>query len=277
MIRLGHIEYSNCFPLHAELLEQGHPAVEIVRGVPAALNRALAAGEIDIAPASSIEYARHASRYRVLPQFAIASRGPVHSILFESIRPIEELNETRIAVPTASATSVVLLKILLRVKYNVNAHFEWFTQDDGVDPFRAGVAAALWIGDVALRRAFRAAHLVYDLGTEWTEWTQLPFAFALWQTTLPPARDAELEPLIASFERSRARFREQPMALAEQYAKNFGVTPQRLGRYWKTLRYDFDAATQEGLLHYYHLAATLGEAPRVAHVAWASQKARAQG
>jgi chorismate dehydratase len=277
MIRLGHIEYSNCFPLHAELLEQGSPHVSVISGIPAALNRALAAGEIDVAPASSIEYARHAGRYRVLPHFAIASHGPVHSILFESSRPIEELNGTRVAIPTASATSVVLLKILLRLKYNVTVRFEWFTQEDGGDPFREGAAAALWIGDVALRRSFTAAHLIYDLGTEWTDWTQLPFAFAIWQTTLPAERDAELEPLIESFTRSRARFRAQPIALAEQYATSFGVAPQRLGRYWKTLRYDFDAATQEGLLHYYQLAATLGESPRVDRIAWASQKARAQG
>src|SRR5688500_15274661 len=113
MIRLGHIEYSNCFPLHAELLEQGSPQVELVRGVPTELNRALEAGAIDVAPASSIEYARHADRYRVLPEFVIGSRGPVHSILLESTRPIEELIDTRVAIPTASATSVVLLKILL--------------------------------------------------------------------------------------------------------------------------------------------------------------------
>lgn len=277
MIRLGNIEYSNCFPLHAELIEHGDPDVEVVSGIPSALNRALAAGEIDVAPASSIEYARHADRYRVLPQFAIASRGAVHSILFESTRPIEELNDTRVGIPTASATSVVLLKILLRLKYNVTVRYEWFTQEDGGDPFRDGVSAALWIGDVALRRSFTAAHLIYDLGAEWTDWTQLPFAFAVWQTTLPAARDSELKPLLDSFARSHAHFRAQPYELAERYAAKFGVSPQRLGRYWKNLRYDFDAATQDGLLHYYRLAATLGEAPHVDRIAWASQKARAQG
>ena len=41
MIRLGHIEYSNCFPLHAELLERGDANVQIVHGVPSELNRAL--------------------------------------------------------------------------------------------------------------------------------------------------------------------------------------------------------------------------------------------
>lgn len=275
MIRLGHIEYSNCFPLHADLLERGNPDVSIVQGTPSTLNRALATGAIDVAPASSIEYARHAGRYRVLPEFVIGSRGPVHSILFESIRPIEELGDARIALPTASATSVVLLKILLRLKYNVSTRFEWFAQEDGHDPFQDGVAAVLWIGDIALRRSFTAARLIYDLGAEWTDWTKLPFAFAVWQTTITPDRDHELDPLIASFDASRARFRDNTTELAAQYASMFGISPQRLARYWKTLRYEFDPSMQEGLLHFYQLAAALGEAPRVERIAWASQKARA--
>lgn len=274
MIRLGHIEYSNCFPLHADLLERGRRDVEIVRGIPSQLNRALATGAIDIAPASSIEYARHAGRYRVLPEFVIGSHGAVHSILFESTRPIEELADARIAVPTASATSVVLLKILLRLKYNVTTRLEWFPQEQDRDPFQDGAAAALWIGDVALRRSFTAARLIYDLGSEWTDWTKLPFAFAIWQTTIAPDRDDELEPLLESFRTSRTRFQENATELAARYAADFGVTPQRLARYWKTLRYDFDAAMQEGLLHFYRLASALGEVPRVDHIAWASQKAR---
>jgi chorismate dehydratase len=275
MIRLGHIEYSNCFPLHADLLERRSPDVEIVRGTPGELNQALAVGDVDIAPASSIEYALHAERYRVLPNFVIGSYGPVHSILFESTRPLSELTETRVAVPTASASSVVLLKILLRMKYRVRARFEWFEQESGGDPVAEGAAAALWIGDVALRRTFAADRRLYDLGSEWCEWTKLPFAFALWQTTIPVERDDELEPLITSFDASRARFRQHTVALAEQYAPTFGVAPQPLARYWKTLRYEFDPSMQEGLLHFYQLAHELGEAPRIERIAWASQKARA--
>ena len=275
MIRLGHIEYSNCFPLHAELLAQGHPDIQIVQGVPSELNRALEEGAIDVAPASSIEYARHADRYRVLPEFVIGSRGAVHSILFESTRPIEELNDTRVAIPTASATSVVLLKILLRLKYNVAVRFEWFSQEMWGDPFQTGADAVLWIGDVALRRSFTGTRLVYDLGSEWTDWTALPFAFAIWQTTLASERDAELEPLVQSFRRSRTNFQVNAIELAEQHAETFGVLPQRLARYWKRLCYEFDPAMQEGLLHFYRLAHALGEAPLVERVAWASQKARA--
>lgn len=277
MIRLGHIEYSNCFPIHAELLETGNAAVKVVRGVPSRLNRALDAGEIDVAPASSIEYARHADRYRVLPEFVIGSHGAVHSILFETTRPIEALHGARIAVPTASATSVVLLKILLQLRYNVIARYEWFTQEQEADPFRDGADAALFIGDVALRRSFTSGHPVYDLGSEWTQWTNLPFAFAVWQTTLVDDRAAELSPLLQSFRRSRDRFRASPDVMAERYATLFGIEPARLARYWSTLRYDFDEAMQQGLLHYYRLAATLGEAPHIDRIAWASQKARAEG
>jgi chorismate dehydratase len=277
MIRLGHIEYSNCFPIHAELLEAGNSAVAVVRGVPSELNRALDAGEIDVAPASSIEYIRHADRYRVLPEFVIGSHGAVHSILFETTRPIEELHGTRIKVPTASATSVVLLKILLQLRYNIIAHYEWFNQEQDTEPLRDGAAAALFIGDVALRRSFPSAHLVYDLGTEWTQWTNLPFAFAVWQTTLPDEQLDALQPLLQSFRRSRARFREAPQVMAERYAALFGIEPARLARYWSTLRYEFDEAMQQGLLHYYRLAATLGEAPHVDRIAWASQKTRTEG
>jgi chorismate dehydratase len=275
MIRLGHIEYSNCFPLHEEALAGRIPGVEVVRGTPSELNRALAAGDIDIAPASSIEYARHAERYRVLPGFVIGSNGPIHSILLESTRPIEELAASRIAVPTASATSVVLLKILLRLKYRLQAQFEWFAQKAGRDPLQDGAAAALWIGDVALSRTFPTDRLLYDLGSEWTDWTNLPFAFALWQTTLPPERYDELQPLAASFAASRARFGAQPVQLAEQHAPMLGLQPQRLARYWKTLCYELDPVMQKGLLHFYRLAHDLGEAPRVERLAWASQKARA--
>jgi len=45
--------------------------VEEVQGVPTDLNRRLLAGELDLAPISSIEYARHADPAR-LPQAARA-------------------------------------------------------------------------------------------------------------------------------------------------------------------------------------------------------------
>ena len=57
MIKLGRISYVNMAPVFHRLTHD----VEEVAGVPTELNRMLLAGEIDIAPISSIEYARHAA------------------------------------------------------------------------------------------------------------------------------------------------------------------------------------------------------------------------
>ena len=51
MLKLGHITYSNCFPVHARIIDCGAPeGVEIVEGVPSYLNARLERGEIDVAP-----------------------------------------------------------------------------------------------------------------------------------------------------------------------------------------------------------------------------------
>src|SRR5690606_13288757 len=113
-LRLGNIVYSNCFPVHARLLDRPRPDdPRLVEGIPSLLNGLLARGELDVSPSSSIEYARHAERYRILPDLVIGSRGAVRSILLLGDRPPEELGGRTVALPTASATSVVPLKILL--------------------------------------------------------------------------------------------------------------------------------------------------------------------
>jgi chorismate dehydratase len=262
MIRLGHISYSNCFPVHALLVDRPPPPdLVLVTDVPGRLNRALAAGAIDIAPCSSIELARN-PRYRLLADLAIASDGPVRSILLETERPPESLDGCTIHVPTASATSVVLLRILLELRYGVRPRLEWFDQA-ATDPFADGAEAALWIGDVALARGLRSdsGRPLIDLGRMWTEWTGLPFAYAVWQTALPPVRDAELRRLHALLLESRAYFDAHAAALSARHAAGFGVAPGVLLDYWRSLRYTLDDRVERGLLHFFALAARLGEAP----------------
>lgn len=262
MIRLGHIEYSNCVPVHALLLERGADGVELVRDVPARLNDALARGAIDVAPCSSIEYARHADEYSILPGHAIGSAGAVQSILLESRIPLADLGGERVAVPTASATSVVLLRALLELKLRVRPRYEWYDQGHAADPAADGAAAALRIGDVALRRTAASDRHVHDLGAEWWSWTGLPFAFAVWQVR----RDtdpAEVRRIAGLLRESHAWFETRASKLAQAHAPKFGLSANRLLDYWRSLRFDLDPAMQQGLLHFYRLAADLGEAPRV--------------
>jgi chorismate dehydratase len=262
MIRLGHIDYSNCIPVHALLLDAPPPDVQLVRGVPSTLNRALADGAIDAAPCSSIEYARHAGEYSVLPLHAIGAAGPVQSILLESRLPLQALDGRTVAVPTASATSVVLLRALLELRLRVQPQYRWFEQVGAVDPLAEGAAAALRIGDVALGRARDPGCHIIDLGAEWFDWTGLPFAFAVWQVRrdVDPARVRRLAALLAE---SRAYFAQHEAALADRHAAHHGLAPARLLAYWRSLRFDLDHDMRQGLLHFFRLAAELGEAPLV--------------
>jgi chorismate dehydratase len=260
MIRLGHIAYSNCFPVHALLVDRPPPPdIALVTDVPGRLNLALAAGEIDIAPCSSIELARH-PHYRVLPDLAIASDGPVRSIVLEAVKPVEALDGCTVFVPTASATSVVLLRILCELRHGVRVRFQWFDQA-ATDPIADGADAALWIGDVALARSARGHTPRLDLGAAWTEWTGLPFVYAVWQTVLPPDRDADLRKLHALLLESHAYFNAHAPALAARHAAAFGLGPVPLLAYWRSLRYTLDDRVEQGLLHFFALAARLGEAP----------------
>lgn len=272
MLRLGHIEYSNCVPVHALLLDRGAPpGIELRRGVPSALNAELRAGTVDVAPSSSIEYARNAARYRLLPDFAIGSTGEVGSILLEAGRRIEALDDAEVAIPTASATSVVLLRVLLERRFGVRPRYRWFEQSDAADPVGAGAAAALWIGDVALRRPGRTGRPLHDLGALWTEWTGLPFVYALWQASAGPEKDPELRTLHALLTESRAYFEDRTSELAERLAPAYGLTPARLARYWRSLEYGLDERMQQGVLHFFHLAAELGEAPNVPALRWVTR------
>ena len=266
-LRLGHIIYSNCFPVHARLMDCGAPeGITLTEGIPGVLNGMLERGEIDVAPSSSIEYARHADRYRILPDLVIGSRGPVRSILFLSRRDPAELGDSAVAMPTASATSVVLLKILLAKKWGVRPRTFWFDQARD-DAFEQGADAALFIGDVALRDGLHAEMpFRYDLGQVWWEMTGLPFAFAVWQAA--GGSDAQLRRLHRVLLESRAYGCGHRAELAARWAPSFGFTPEFLDAYWAGLSFDLDAAMIEGLRTYYRLAAEIGEIERAPELRW---------
>ena len=107
VIRLGRISYVNMAPVFHRLEAE----VEEVQGVPTELNARLLAGELDLAPISSIEYARNADRLRLLPRLCVSSEGAVDSIQLVARKPLEQVRT--VAVTPESATSVVLTKVLL--------------------------------------------------------------------------------------------------------------------------------------------------------------------
>src|SRR6266566_6786626 len=224
--------------------------VEELVGVPTDLNRALLAGECDLAPISSIEYARNAERLRILPRICVSSEGAVDSIQLVSRTPLEHVRT--VAVTPESATSVVLTKVLL-------------PEAEHVPLGGAGTAeeadAKLLIGDAALKSAFEDPTPHHDLGRLWLERTGLPMVFAVWACPEPlHAGLAELEDaLVASVRLARA----EPEQLAHEASDRYGYPAGFLARYFEKLRYRFGPRERAGLMTFLELARDAGELDEV--------------
>jgi chorismate dehydratase len=258
MIKLGHIVYSNCFPVHAGIVT-GKVACPfpIVEGIPSELNRALVEGKIDVSPSSSIEYATNPGKYRILSGLSITSRNKVMSILLESRVPLDELNNKTVALTTASATSVVLLRVILELFTGVNPDFMLYEQ--GVEDPYDQADAVLTIGDLAIKRSLspRFPH-TYDLGEIWHRQTGLPFVFALWQVNYRKSMDQDLARLTDILRESKQYGLSRLQELADEHAAQFGISAETLLRYWNLFSYDLGPDEQKGLLTYYGYAAELG-------------------
>ena len=268
MIRLGNIAYSNCYPIHAELCnpERRPPWLEVVTGPPTRLNAMLERGELDVAPCSSIEIARHADEYVVLDGVCIGSNGPVDSILLFSRAPIEELDGARVALTSASATSRVLVRVLLETRASVTPHYLDF-DDAGADPLDDGEAeAALYIGDAALQRQKRPDECVTDLGAAWTEWTGLPFVYALWLIRSAALDEPELSDVGRAILEARDRAAEEIPRLAREAATLFDLDPERLLSYWGSVQYRYTDDMAEGLHRFLRYATDLGAIPAVPEI-----------
>jgi chorismate dehydratase len=242
VIRLGRIGYVNMAPVFYRV----DADYDEVVGVPTGLNRALLAGECDLAPISSIEYARHAGRLRILPRLCVSSEGAVDSIQLVSRAPLERVRS--VAVTPESATSVVLVRVLL-------------PEAEHVPLGTPGADAKLLIGDAALQSAFNDPTPHYDLGRLWLERTGLPMVFAVWACPEPPPPDlTELEAaLVASVRLARA----EPERLAYEASERYGYPAGFLARYFEKLRYRFGPRERAGLLTFLELARDAGELDHV--------------
>jgi chorismate dehydratase len=258
MLKLGHIIYSNCYPPHSGiLLQKVQFPFKLVEGVPTQLNRMLNEGAIDVSPSSSIEYAVNPGQYLIMPGMSITSKTNVMSILLESNVPIEELNDSIVALTTASATSVVLLRILLELRYSQSPRYVLYEQ--GVEDPSNRAAAILTIGDLAIQRSMTTTYSYhYDLGQLWHEFTGLPFVFALWQIRYRKNIHKELKRLHDILGKSKVFGTSHLKELSEEATKRFSLPPDILFAYWNLFSYNFNEKERQGLLTFYDYAAEIG-------------------
>lgn len=243
--RLGIVSYTNVAPLHWGLSPWQGTA--FVRGVPTELNQKLLAGDIDLTLISSIEFLRYRHFLKALPDFSIATLGPVRSVMLFHWEPWEALQGKKIAVTTDSATSVHLLKVLLK-----ESQLE--TTFVPMQPVLEGMLqhcdAALLIGDVALIEAVRQRQihgrqpLITDLGQAWYNLTRLPFTFAVWASR----KDNPPSGLLVNKLREAREFGLGHLAeVSRAEAANLDLPPSVIQRYLANFRYYLEPPDVDGL------------------------------
>jgi chorismate dehydratase len=200
-VRLGAVGYLNARPLVYGL--DASPRFDLRYDVPSECARLLHEDAIDVGLIPSIEYLR-GSVYRIAPDLAIASRGPVDSVAIYTTRPIADVRS--IALDTSSRTSVALVSVLCARRFGIRPALE--SRGPDLADMLGHCDAALLIGDNALlldHESFplplgtsaqqlapspgvreRLAHgpqprlEKIDLGEAWTTLTGLPFVWAFW-------------------------------------------------------------------------------------------------
>ncbi|MDD5349671.1 MAG: menaquinone biosynthesis protein [Chthoniobacteraceae bacterium] len=213
-LRIGCVRYLNARPLidpYDGPVLQAHPS-ELADG--------LRRGDLDVGLVPVFEALR-------MPEcvaaegVAIASRGPVWSVILAYQGPLSEVRQ--VALDPASRTSVHLCKVFFAERGGDIPEYV-------AEPAPPGAARVI-IGNQAI--AFREKHEgewnILDFGEEWLRRTGLPFVFAVWlirPEVKEPARVAEAFREIsrrgqAQLDAIVARHREHHAAFARRYLTEY--------------------------------------------------------
>ncbi|MDP2885860.1 MAG: menaquinone biosynthesis protein, partial [Ignavibacteria bacterium] len=191
---IGKIPYLNSLPFYHHFENRQFKMLPVTprRMGVLARNNQLDAGLFSLA-----DYLSQKDALMQLP-YCIATRDQVKSVMLFSNHGWRELAGKTIGIVDDTATSVRLLQVLLEKRYGVKAEFR--RMHSGVNSYDE-CDAVLMIGDEAMRHqktGLQSFELVYDLASEWYQWQNLPFVFAVWavRKSLTKEKREELSLLI---------------------------------------------------------------------------------
>jgi chorismate dehydratase len=249
-VRIGAVGYLNARPLVYGL--DRHPRFRLRFDVPSECARLLHAHGIDVGLIPSIEYLR-GGPYRIVPDLAIASRGPVASVALYTTKPMADVRS--IAMDTSSRTSVALVRVLCARLFRIEPAIE--SRGPDLDAMLAHCDAALIIGDNALFLNSSEVEKI-DLGAAWTRMTGLPFVYAFWA-----GRPDALEACdVNALQRARDEGVARPDELAREYLAD-APERQRIGADYlrDNIKYYLRDEERAGLETFFRYAAEAGVVP----------------
>jgi chorismate dehydratase len=256
-LRISAISYLNTAPLMWDF-DHGEAAkdFEIFYSVPSSCAAALREGTGDIGIIPAIAY-NNIPDLVIIPEVAIAARGPVRSILLVSKVPLEKVRT--VATDDSSLTSVALTRVLFSKWWGGGREFSSLPPQ--LPTMLRECDAALIIGDPALK-VDRSRYRVLDLAEEWRRLSGKPFVFAFW--AVREAALAEMQPgldLAGIFQASRDHGLQPPALeeIARDWSGRLQLTAAEVESYLTTnIYYQLDQDCLEGMDLFFRYAAECG-------------------
>jgi cyclic dehypoxanthinyl futalosine synthase len=249
-VRLSAVSFLNARPITYGLEHGNDDSFELSFDLPSRCAERLSDGDADLGLIPVGAYAANIDELRIVPGIAIASHGPVRTVLLVGEVPWTEMQE--IVLDGASRSSAMLLKLLCHER-GLRPAFREVAHDEVLDAAR-GTTGALVIGDAGFAAAERFAH-VEDLGAAWHALTGLPFVYAVWAGP-PGAVDGEA---ITALQRSlEAGLGARPV-IARAHAEAHGGAPADYEAYLsQNIRYRLGSEELSGMAAFFARARAAG-------------------
>lgn len=233
--RIGCVPYLNARPLALGLVASGGPYTLLFKH-PKQLGQDLRADQLMGALAPALLAAT--GGFEILPSHGIISRGEVASVHLYSRKDPQDWNT--VFMDVHSLSSVALTEVLCRFHFKNSARI---VGEEG----RATADAYLLIGDQDMMHRPQEGVRSWDLGTQWQQFTGLPFLYAAWVVS-PGLREADRRVLDMAYMNPAAP--ELAETLPAESAR-LGLPVEALRRYLShNIHYDIDAGVLEGFRRY---------------------------
>ncbi|MBI5471637.1 MAG: aminofutalosine synthase MqnE [Ignavibacteriae bacterium] len=239
---IGKIPYLNSVPFYSHFEKRQFRMLPVA---PRRMGMLSEKGQIDAGLFSLMDFISQEETLEMMG-WCIATRDQVKSVMLFSNEGWRDLDGKTIGITDDTATSVILLKVLLEKKYGVRARFERLHA--GVNDYTK-FDAVLLIGDEALRcnkTGLNGFELVFDLAKEWYDWQKLPFVFAVWamKKSLDELTKEELKKILSN---ALAKSEERLASVGELHGRQIGLAAEATREYLEGFNYRLGEREREAM------------------------------
>ncbi len=218
----------------------------------------LAAGEVDAALVSPIDYAKHSLEWEIIPGLGIASYGVTGAakLLFKK----DLITISTIASDLRFPTEMIVSQIVFIEKTGEKPQFITQGVQPGIIPEKTD--AVLLVGDDALP-VKTIQEGVFDISEEWNDVAELPLVHAVFAVK----RDTISLTTAALLLQSHAYYQEHREGIIQDLSESRGIDSERLNMHFsEELRFTLDELDIDGIKEIFRhcfFHGMLGEIPEI--------------